>query len=187
MSLELDWIIKGYTTFAHDGPGGLKVERLARSVGKNKSSFYHHFADLEVFTSQLLDYHEAQAKILAEKEAASKNEEELCDAVLEHKLDLLFNRQLRIHRDNEEFKKCFDQISAFAVPSMLPAWKKVIGLSENTYLAEMVLMLSLENFFLQITDETLTRPWLRAYFEKIRAMIAQFKKSRVITLLDGSV
>jgi len=33
--------------------------------------------------------------------------------------------------------------------------KKVIDLNENNHLAQMVLMLSIENFFLQITDETL--------------------------------
>ncbi|MEZ4687033.1 MAG: hypothetical protein R3B47_13480 [Bacteroidia bacterium] len=45
------------------------MERLARDIGKSKSSFYHHFADLEVFTALLLNQHLEQAKVMAEKEA----------------------------------------------------------------------------------------------------------------------
>ncbi|MEM7514864.1 MAG: TetR/AcrR family transcriptional regulator, partial [Bacteroidota bacterium] len=51
------WLKAGYDIFSQEGPGGLKVERLARIVGKSKSSFYHHFADLEIYTSFLLEYH----------------------------------------------------------------------------------------------------------------------------------
>jgi hypothetical protein len=64
------WIEKGYKIFAYEGPMGLKIERLAKIVGKNKSCFYHLFADLQVFTSVLLDYHLQQAKIVALKESA---------------------------------------------------------------------------------------------------------------------
>lgn len=184
---EQGWIDVGYRVFSLDGPGALKVEKLARAVGKNKSSFYHHFADLEVFTERLLEFHLSQARIVADKEAQSQNEAELSEVILEHKMDLLFNRQLRIHRDNPDFKKCFDEVTSFATPAMLPVWKKIIGLSENTYLAEAVLALSLENFFLQITDETLTVEWLSTYFDKIRSMISHFKNLQKVESLDGSV
>ena len=44
------WIKKGYEIFAISGQNGLKIEPLAKTVGKSKSSFYHHFTDLELFT-----------------------------------------------------------------------------------------------------------------------------------------
>ena len=47
--IEKKWLEVGYRCFADRGPNGLKVERLSKKVGKNKSSFYHLFADLEVF------------------------------------------------------------------------------------------------------------------------------------------
>jgi AcrR family transcriptional regulator len=184
---EQGWIEVGYEVFALEGPNALKVEKLSRVVGKNKSSFYHHFADLEVFKRRLLEFHLSQARIVADKETNSQNEAELSEVILQHKKDLLFNRQLRIHRDNPDFKKCFDEVTSFATPAVLPVWKKIIGLSENNYLAEAILALSLENFFLQITDETLTIEWLRAYFENIRSMIAHFKKLQMAGSLDGSV
>jgi AcrR family transcriptional regulator len=43
------------------------VERLAKDVGISKSSFYHHFADVEVFVNQLLLYHLKRAEMIAER------------------------------------------------------------------------------------------------------------------------
>ena len=42
----------GYTIFSNEGPQGLKIEALAREVGKSKSSFYHCFADLDIFIDE---------------------------------------------------------------------------------------------------------------------------------------
>jgi len=62
--IEISWITKGYRSFAYEGPNGLKVERLSNDVGKNKSSFYHLFGDLEIFQDNLLTYHLMQSKII---------------------------------------------------------------------------------------------------------------------------
>lgn len=187
MNKEQIWIEVGYKTFAYEGPHGLKVERLAKAINKNKSSFYHYFADLNIFTSRLLTYHISQAEMMAEKESKAQNEQGLIAILITHKLDLLFNRQLRFHRENPEFKDCFSQINEISLPGLLPVWQKIMGLEENNYLANMVLMLSIENFFLQITDETLKEDWLEAYFQNIKTMVYQFKKTHSISILDGNV
>lgn len=181
------WMTAGYKTFALEGPQGLKVERLSKSVGKNKSSFYHHFADLEVFTTHLLEYHLAQAEILAVKESECSSLDELMDVLVDHKLDLLFNRQLRVHRENPDFEKCFCQTTEMTVPAFLRFWMEILELTDNSYLAQMVLKLSLENFYLQITYETLTQEWLQKYFQDLRTMVKEFKKTKGVTAIDGSV
>lgn len=185
--IEKPWLEVGYRSFAYEGPQALKIERMSREVGKNKSSFYHLFADTDVFTQSLLSYHIDQAKKVTEKEANSKNETELIKMIMEHKIDLLFNRQLRIHRENSAFEKCFTEINQNTIPALLPVWKRIIGLNENSSLAQMVLLLSLENFYLQITDETLTESWLSGYFATIRQMVSHFKQYNSIPTLDGSV
>lgn len=173
--------------FAYNRPKELKVEPLAKKVNKNKSSFYHLFADLEVFTERLLDFHLSQAKIIAEKEAKAKTESELISVILEHKIDLLFSRQLRVHRENPSFKNCFSKTNEISIPAVLPVWKNIINLSENSALAQMVLHLSLENFYLQITDETLNEEWLKNYFINIRRMVFHFKNININTEINGSV
>lgn len=175
--IEKPWIEKGYKAFAYKGPYGLKIERLSEEVGKNKSSFYHLFADLETFTERLLSYHLSQAKIIALKESNSENKNDFIAILLEHKLDLLFNRQLRIHRENKEFEYCFNKVNQISIPAMLPIWKRIIGLSENNALAQIVLNLSIENFYLQITDETLNETWLEEYFASVHQMVAHFKRT----------
>lgn len=174
--IEEPWIESAYRLFAFEGPGGLKVERLSKVVGKNKSSFYHLFSDLEVFTERLLAFHVDRAKIVSDKEATANHERELVAVMVEHKIDLLFNRQLRIHREHSAYEKCFNQTNKLSIPAVLPVWKKIIGLPESTSLAQMVLVLSLENFYLQITDETLNEVWLKNYFATIREMIRQLRQ-----------
>ena len=185
-SLE-PWIVAGYRIFAYEGPLGLKVERLARTVGKNKSSFYHHFADLEVFTEELLGYHLAQARLVAEKEGAAADLEELITVLVDHKVDMLFNRQLRIHRTNPAFEACFNRVNEFSVPAITPLWARLLGLEDKLYLAGLVLQLSLENFFLQITDETLRPEWLRAYFHRARQLVLAFQSTGSTAPLNGPV
>lgn len=186
MSKEQIWIEAGYQTFASEGPQALRIEKLAKAVEKNKSSFYHFFADLEVFTRRLLDFHLLQAKVMSDKESKALNEAELTQILLEHKLDLLFNRQLRINRENADFTACFLKTNEMSLSGFLPIWKKIIDLEDNNYLAQLVLMLSIENFFLQITVETLNSSWISAYFEKIREMVKLFKSTNTIPAMDGN-
>ena len=181
------WIKAGYLIFAYEGPVGLKIERLAKKIGKNKSSFYHLFADREVLINVLVKYHLEQALVIAEKESNCLTQEELIDVIVEHKIDLLFNRQLRIHRENPAFAECFLRTNEITGKAIIGIWAEIIGLKDNSYLAELVLKLSLENFYLQITDETLNKPWLTNYLNELKILIQAFKSSELSTQLDGSV
>lgn len=87
------WIKTGYEMFAFTGSGRLKIEPLAQRVGISKSSFYHHFADMEIFVDFLLKHHIKQSYAIADKERKAKNiNPELVNILVEHKIDLLFNR-----------------------------------------------------------------------------------------------
>lgn len=175
----IEWITIGYEIFSHEGPKGLKVEVIARKVGKSKSSFYHHFADLEIYTSALLEYHMERSKMITEKEAKCKNViPELLEIILEHKQDLLFNRQLRINRENPAFKICFEKTSQQVGEAIVGIWAKELGLGDNSHLSMMVLKLSMENFFLQITEDTMNYDWLVEYIKGLKKMVTEFQKNK---------
>ena len=71
---KLPWLEIGYSIFSAEGPKGLRVEVIARAMGKSKSSFYHHFGDLEGFVNTLLNYHEERGNIIAKRaQACTKN------------------------------------------------------------------------------------------------------------------
>jgi AcrR family transcriptional regulator len=172
------WILNGYTLFAKEGIKGLKIEVMAKNVKKNKSSFYHHFADMECFTELLLKYHLERAKIIAVKENNCKSiDPELINVLIEAKEDLFFNRQLRVNREIFLFRQCFEQANSLVGEAFLKIWTKDVGLEAKPKLAEVFLGLILENFYLQITDEVLNAEWLSAYFKNIRNMVMQFSSN----------
>lgn len=170
------WIQAGYKTFALLGPSALKIEVLARDVNKSKSSFYHHFVDIEIFIEELLEHHLRQSAIIAELERECKSiDPELLEIILANKLDLLFSRQLRVHRNIKKYKDCLDKSNQIVGEAILPIWSQSLGLSGNSDLSAMVLRLSLENFYLQITEETLNLDWLKSYFSDLKEMVDGLK------------
>ena len=182
------WIRAGCTLFAHEGPAGLKVEVLARRVGKNKSSFYHHFADLEVFTEQLLTYHLKRVRDIA-------NLERQCPRVVPDLLrllvtveeDLLFNRQLRSHRAVPAFGQCVEATNQEIAGALVPVWAEAFGLADRPQVARRLLHLVVDNFYLQLTHQVLTYEWLLTYVGQLRTLVQELGVLAEQAPLDGSV
>lgn len=178
-SITLPWIQAGYEIFSQEGPQGLKVEKIARMVQKNKSSFYHLFADVEVFTQALLQYHGERGVLVAEKARLCKTMvPDMLHLLLDVKQDILFNRQLRIHRNIPEFRTCFEKANEQVVEAFLSIWAEALNLGDKTYLARIILNLTVENFYLRVTAETLTYDWLTAYLSEIQFMVQEIVKNR---------
>jgi AcrR family transcriptional regulator len=178
-TITLPWIQAGYETFSLEGPQGLKVEALARAVQKNKSSFYHLFADVEVFTESLLQHHLERGIVVAQKAQLCRTMvPDMLHLLLEVKQDILFNRQLRIHRDIPKFRTCFEKANGQVVEAFSSIWAEALNLSANSHLARIILNLTIENFYLRVTAETLTYDWLMAYLYEIQFMVEQIVKNR---------
>ena len=162
--------------FALEGFREVKIERLAKKVGVSKSSFYHYFADLETFMEHLLAHHVGQARILAEKEQQARNiSPELIDILLEHKTDLLFNRELRIYRSMPAFANVLEQSNAIVGDSFVNVWVKELNLHLTPPQLASLFELALENFFLQINAQNLTREWLSDYFANLKRLAGNFR------------
>lgn len=176
--LQQSWIDVGYAIFAGEGPNALKVEVLARQVNKSKSSFYHHFVDMEIFVEHLLKHHLNRSAIISEEERQCQNViPELLEVLIRNKQDLLFNRQLRIHRNVPAFQACFQKASEEVGGAIAGIWAEALGLQDHSHLAQMVLKLSLENFYLQITAENLNYDWLEQYMRELQSMIRELKNA----------
>lgn len=168
------WIKTGYDIFAHSGEHGLKIETLAKKVGISKSSFYHHFADLEIFLETLLKYHLQQSQAIADKEKAVQTiDPELIDILVEHKTDLLFNRQLRFNQQDKRFKETLNKSNQIIGNEFVIIWAKDLALSQKKL--ESLFELALENFFLQINADNLTHTWLSAYFKNLKRIAQNFE------------
>jgi AcrR family transcriptional regulator len=172
------WIDAGYSLFAAEGPTGLKVEVLARRVGRSKSGFYHHFAELDVFRELLLQEHVARSRGIAERErTCTRLVPDLLELLVEVQEDLFFERQLRVHRANPAYRACSERASATTASAMGTIWAAGLGLEERSVLAHMVLELVLDNFYLRITPGALNYTWLLAYVQEVQAMVARSTSS----------
>jgi len=168
------WIETGYQIFALYGESGLKIETLAKKVGISKSSFYHHFADLEFFLDTLLKFHLQQSQTIADKEKAVQTiDPELIHVLVEHKTDLLFNRQLRFNQQDKRYKETLTRSNQIIGNEFVIIWAKDLALSQKKL--ESLFELALENFFLQINAENLTYEWLSAYFNNLKRVAQNFE------------
>lgn len=172
------WIIKGYETFALFGEKGLVIEQLAKDVGVSKSSFYHHFADIEIFIENLLSHHLEKSKIIAEKEKLAKTiNPELINILIEHKTDLLFNRQLRINANKPNYKNTLLKSNHIIGKDFISLWLTDTKIILTVAQTEGLFELALENFFLQINPENIKKIWLENYFENLKRITLSFGKS----------
>ena len=169
------WIKLGYKIFALKGQSELKIERLAKQVGKSKSSFYHHFVDIDLFIETLLKYHIEQSYVIANKEQTANNiDPDLINVLLEHQTDLLFNRQLRINQNVKLFNEtlcCSNKIIGEAFKNV---WVKDLNLKLLDKQIEGIFTLALQNFYLQINVDTLNHKWLSEYFVNLKKIANNF-------------
>ncbi len=166
-----NWIEVGYTVFALQGPKGIKIEALSKQVKVSKSSFYHYFADVEIFIGHLAKHHLVKSAIIARKENNAQSiDPDLINILVEHKIDLLFNRQLRINRENKLFQDTLIKSNNIIGNGFVNLWAKDLRLNLSNRQLQSIFELALENFYLQINPENLNTEWLSAYFSNLRTL-----------------
>lgn len=173
---EETWIIEGYETFAFTGENSLKIEQLAKEVGISKSSFYHHFADLSIFKEKLLLHHLNQSVIIAEKEnKAEKINPDLINILVDHKTDLLFNRQLRINANNLKFRDVLIKSNKIIGTDFIKLWLSDTKMNLTPQQTEGLFELAMENFYLQINKDNINQEWLKLYFDNLYRISRKFE------------
>ncbi len=166
------WLHIGYEVFSIHGESGLKIESISKKVGVSKSSFYHYFADRSIYIQELMDYHIEQSKIIAQKERESRNiEPDLINVLLTHKLDLLFNRQLRINKHIKIFEDTLNKTNVIVGNEFVTLWKKDLNLNLTNIQLYSLFELALENFFLNINPKNLNNNWMTEYFRNLKIII----------------
>lgn len=175
---EEPWIEVGYKAFALHGPDALKVEQLARDVGISKSSFYHHFADIPVFVERLLDHHRSRAQGIARKaETCKRFDPDVIHVLVAHRLDLLFQRQLRLRRDQAEFQRCFRQANDTVVNVFIPLWAEALGIPGRSGPAREMFDVVTDVFYQRLTNDNLTYEFIIGLLKEIEVFIKHAMKS----------
>lgn len=175
---ELPWIKAGYELFSLHGPDAVKIEKIARIVGISKSSFYHHFADMSIFNERLMEYHLLCAKALAEK-AKQCNEfvPDVLQMLVDAKPDILFQRQLRIHRSNVAYQLCFERAHSMVSDEYMHLWAAMLGLENQMNIARNIFAVTTDLFYQRLTAEIFTYQWTEAFVAEIKIFINDVIKS----------
>ena len=169
------WITKGYEIYALNGLKSLKIEQLAKDVGISKSSFYHHFADLEYFFENLLNYHFQKCSILSQKEKNCKKIfPELIETLLEHRTDLLFHRQLRINRNDKIIESALLKSNQILGNYAVMLWAKEINLNLTTNQLNGLFEIATDDFYMLINKDNLDYQYLSNYFKNLSQITKQF-------------
>ena len=166
------WLEKGYGMISQKGFTNVNVESIARTINKNKSSFYHYFGDWDGYEESLLTYHLNLAEEFALKLNGCQHIiPDMVDIFLEHKTDIFFHKQLRINRDRPHFKKCFESVFNIFEKAILEKWKSFLMLENHSFLAAKILALLSENFLLKITYENYTQEWMYNYLLEVVQLV----------------
>jgi AcrR family transcriptional regulator len=178
LNINQPWIDAGYAMFSKNGPVGIKVDLLAKAVGKSRSSFYHHFADVEIFMDEVLKHHMRRAVTVAEKTKHCKAmEPDFLLLIIEEKDYILFNRQLRMNRHVEEYKNAFEASMALVFTHSMPLWCSMMGIENNADVARNSYGITADVLFHRLTEENFKLPWLKGFMQEIKAV---FKKMNSI-------
>ena len=175
--IELPWIEAGYQLFSKEGPAGLKVDILARTVGISRSSFYHLFGDLDIFQEKLLMYHSEMASNDAESVKLCKNiEPDFLLMMIKYQDYFFFNRQLRIHRENETFRRGFEDAISQIQKEASAIWSDMVGLEHKPEMARNIFRIAADILFHRITRETMNYEWLLGFLKEIKLLIKGMDK-----------
>jgi AcrR family transcriptional regulator len=170
------WLQHGYSLFAAHGFSGLKVEVLARNVGKSKSSFYHHFSDVEAFTTLLLKMHNQRAAEMAEQLEAIAGGNGIIDQVfISFRDDMLFHRQLRINRHVPEYQQCIAEVMAIIEPPFVQFLSDILDLSDSKPAVRSLFSFCVDHFLLKITATDFSSDWINQYYQDVSQLVKQLR------------
>lgn len=164
------WIEAAYQRFAAHGEASLTVEAIARDIGKNKSSFYHYFGELQVLKSTILQLHLDASKAVGEEMAATeKLDPDVLNIILDHKKNFLFQKQLKL-AEGEAYKSYYDRAFEYVQTPLLGKLSEALGIEQKQLFSTALLNLVSDNFLLRIQESNLTLEWLRNYIEELRSL-----------------
>ncbi|MEM6394783.1 MAG: TetR/AcrR family transcriptional regulator [Bacteroidota bacterium] len=173
---KLQWIEESYLLATQHGLESLSVNTIARRVGTSKSSFYHYFGDLEMLKLALLKHHVGESrKFFVEICACENVSPDIINAFVKRKVDLLFHKQLRIHREDPVYGQGIEEAYLNVENAAMDLWSEHFGLERQKLFSRKLFRFVSEHFLLSITAEGFDAQWLRDYLEGIADLLQDMK------------
>jgi len=184
------WIEKGYEHFALYGPKNLSVNKLSKTTGSSRGSFYHHFGDIDVFVEELFGKHCHIVVIFKSlgREKCKRLFPDLYIFLEQNPLTLQFSLQLFHNRSNPEFNfvfiKSYEEIAkSFA----LELFKKHFGLLQSEREVYLLWLTLGEAWYSRLDPNDLTSETLQKHAEEILQNLFEFVNSSLYKQLRITV
>jgi len=173
------WIESGYTLFAHEGPNGIQIERIARSLMLNKSGFYHYFGTIEIFFERLMTHHSDSADVLTKNIQESQHlDPGVLNALIKHKVVIMAQVQLLRAKSNPLFHSASEIVNQKIDKAILPLWARHIGLINNYDLAFRYCEIVRDMFYTRISFENFNYSFLHELATETKAIVEEIFKER---------
>jgi len=184
------WIEKGYEHFALYGPKNLSINKLSKTTGSSRASFYHHFGDIDVFVDELLAKHWHFVEILKSsgREKCKRLFPDLYNLLAHNPLPLQFSLQLFHNRSNPEFNFVFiKSFEEFAKSFALELFKKHFGLLQSEREVYLLWLTLSEAWYSRLDTNDLTSETLQKHAEEILQNLSEFVNSALYKQLRNTV
>lgn len=169
------WLDIGYSIFANEGPEGIQVERLARILGVNKSSFYHFFVDKEIFVNEIIKLHVEKAKRFAEKVKKLETfDPDFIELLVSESEMIMVHRQLVKNLDNQLFRMTYIGINSFVDLEILRLWAKEVNLPQEA--AFKLFDLVRDTFYSRISPKNYSATTVRQIVGEVKLFLEKLNR-----------
>jgi AcrR family transcriptional regulator len=167
-----EWMNAGYDIFAREGTDGLQVERLARIVSLNKSSFYYFFGDMEGYRAKLLDLHKKIAlDFVTELKEVKTIEPDYLNLLVKYKTPVMFQMHLTRSKSNNEFRKMVELVDQMQDAILNPVWCEYLDVDERSDLGIRYFNIVRDTFYSRVSFQTFTYQLLQSVLGEARSIL----------------
>lgn len=171
------WAEEGYRLFAHEGPEGLHIEKIAKKLQLNKSAFYHYFGDLEGFCMELIQVHHDNTRLILHEIACLQNiDPEYLLLVIKHRPTVMFQVQLTRNQKNYLFYDASRSIDKKVKQALRQLWREYLDTSSSIDLTDRYYNLIRDKFYTRVTFENLTLEFLHNLVSEAKRIFDQLKR-----------
>jgi AcrR family transcriptional regulator len=174
------WIQAGYTILATEGIDGIKIERVARALGLNKSGFYYYFGTLESYVKSLIQHHIHIAKDIAiEIEACQHVDPDFLYLIIRHKAFFLVESRLLVKNRLLQVDNTAEMAGVIINNALIHLLRKNTDLPESSILT--YLNIFRHFFYARIEPENITYDFFHTLTGQIKDLFSKAEMDKTIT------
>lgn len=166
------WVKAGYKLLGTEGPEGIKIERLARILGLNKSGFYYYFKTMEAFLVHLLEYHvEIAHRVASEIGECETIDPDLLRLMLRQKFFFLVESQLLVRSGLAHAGATADEAGAIITKELILLWRRNNEGPTDAEAAEAYLNIIRHFIYARIDAANITYEFLRDLIDETKKVV----------------